>query len=670
MSSQEQFNHLSTDFESFAGVPQKKQWGGAVYLHINRTDSNGNTLLHRAILSDNTAFALRLIQHGADFNRPNHKGQTPLDLAYATKNIPLLAQMIASPAFGLKQIDKNGNTHLIKAVLLEPSLAKELIKRGAPVHHVNNIGMNAYMYALVLGNDEVAKLLANKGAYLETRSSAPFFFAIETQNETLFQWLLDMGVSLTGVDSNGQSVYECVQKMPDQRFLNLLHAHISQIPPASLRYAPEISKQDFDFTAVQKWIKQNLRTKLSMQKVCDQFGIEIGKLNGEFKRRTNMSAAQYIDIVRMEEVKRLVCDKNKPFATAIQQAGLKMEANEFINQFRKLYGVLLPQSAVSQEMFVDKKITAAIKRVTQWLEKHYQERYDYPKVVKISGLNKASFSKYFKIIMGMSPIHFINNIRLKVYRKILCDGSKSVLEAAQEVGFNSRQRIYEQMPRRFGEKGACKINDTLIQKMEEAKVWMQNNYTKPIRIEELAQKIGLSQKLFTVFFKQQADQTPFQYLQEIRLKAAHALIKDGIDPYEAAQQSGFSKLEDFRLSYKKMYNETPWRRYHLRPKAKEGVQRMVDYLRQHYKEPYDAQKMVEISNIPISRIAFRFKWAMGELPTEFHRRLRYEEVQRLVTEEGVSFKKACQVVGFTHNQYNKYRSIYGAIPLPGRGARE
>ena len=91
-----------------------------------------------------------------------------------------------------------------------------------------------------------------------------------------------------------------------------------------------------------------------------------------------------------------------------------------------------------------------------------------------------------------------------------------------------------------------------------AQSWMHRHFGDPIRMDELAQRSGLSQRSFQRRFQLACGQSPLQYLQQTRLDAARELLQNSNLPIEEISAlCGYSDASYFGKLFKQINAITP-----------------------------------------------------------------------------------------------------------------
>ena len=90
--------------------------------------------------------------------------------------------------------------------------------------------------------------------------------------------------------------------------------------------------------------------------------------------------------------------------------------------------------------------------------------------------------------------------------------------------------------------------------------WLKNNFNKPLRIEELANKVGLSTSAFHSHFRSTTAMSPLQFQKRIRLNEARRLmLTEQIDASRAAFKVGYESPSQFNREYSRQFGAPPMR---------------------------------------------------------------------------------------------------------------
>jgi len=90
--------------------------------------------------------------------------------------------------------------------------------------------------------------------------------------------------------------------------------------------------------------------------------------------------------------------------------------------------------------------------------------------------------------------------------------------------------------------------------------WLRENYTRPIRIEDVAERVGMSVSSFHQHFKAVTAMTPVQYQKQLRLHEARRLmLLERLDAGTASLRVGYQSPSQFSREYARIYGMSPVR---------------------------------------------------------------------------------------------------------------
>jgi AraC-like DNA-binding protein len=89
---------------------------------------------------------------------------------------------------------------------------------------------------------------------------------------------------------------------------------------------------------------------------------------------------------------------------------------------------------------------------------------------------------------------------------------------------------------------------------------LRDNFTRSIRVEELAQAARMSASSFHQHFKALTSMSPLQYQKQLRLlEARRLMLADGANVSSAAYQVGYESASQFSREYSRMFGAAPKR---------------------------------------------------------------------------------------------------------------
>lgn len=94
--------------------------------------------------------------------------------------------------------------------------------------------------------------------------------------------------------------------------------------------------------------------------------------------------------------------------------------------------------------------------------------------------------------------------------------------------------------------------------MKTVLTYIQENYSRPITVEEIANECYYSKSHFMKFFKDSMGMGFIQYLNDYRLNIACQMLKESSDSIlNIAAMTGFDHLSYFNRIFKRKYGITP-----------------------------------------------------------------------------------------------------------------
>jgi AraC-like DNA-binding protein len=98
------------------------------------------------------------------------------------------------------------------------------------------------------------------------------------------------------------------------------------------------------------------------------------------------------------------------------------------------------------------------------------------------------------------------------------------------------------------------------QRTAKAIAWIQANYAKPLRVEDLADVAGMGVSTLHHHFRALTAMSPLQYQKQLRLQAARGrMLMDGLDAASAAFEVGYESASQFNREYSRFFGQPPRR---------------------------------------------------------------------------------------------------------------
>jgi AraC-like DNA-binding protein len=90
--------------------------------------------------------------------------------------------------------------------------------------------------------------------------------------------------------------------------------------------------------------------------------------------------------------------------------------------------------------------------------------------------------------------------------------------------------------------------------------WLKTNYSKALKVEDLAQIAGMGLSTLHHHFRALTAMSPLQYQKQLRLQAARGrMLVDGLDAASAAFEVGYESASQFNREYSRLFGQPPMR---------------------------------------------------------------------------------------------------------------
>jgi len=184
------------------------------------------TDIHTAIRTGDAAAVRQALMAGADVNKPDNWGRTPLIVALQQAKTDTAALLIKQGA-SISLTDAWGRTPLLVATQLKNTVAIQLLlARGADVNLANRNDITPLIAAAQTGNHEAITLLLDAGATLDRTDNlgwTALMWAANRNDGPAVKMLVDKGADASRIGRDGSTALELARnRAADTALLALL----------------------------------------------------------------------------------------------------------------------------------------------------------------------------------------------------------------------------------------------------------------------------------------------------------------------------------------------------------------------------------------------------------------------------------------------------------------
>jgi AraC-like DNA-binding protein len=146
-----------------------------------------------------------------------------------------------------------------------------------------------------------------------------------------------------------------------------------------------------------------------------------------------------------------------------------------------------------------------------------------------------------------------------------CSRLLDLLDAPEDIPFLSsliqREIVYRLLrgPQGARLRAIATLGDQ-SHRTAKAIAWLRDNYTKPLRLQDLAEVARMGISTLHHHFRALTAMSPLQYQKQLRLVAARErMVMEGLDAASAAFQVGYQSPTQFNREYKRFFGQPPMR---------------------------------------------------------------------------------------------------------------
>ena len=141
------------------------------------------------------------------------------------------------------------------------------------------------------------------------------------------------------------------------------------------------------------------------------------------------------------------------------------------------------------------------------------------------------------------------------------NGKTKILENTFAGYLSAKGMVYELLARFlfFREDSGKKLQPPAVQYVEQAILFIKENFNDDIGVAEIAAYVGVGRSYLSVLFSRLTSVSPSEYLISYRIGQAEKMLASGLSVTETALSCGFNSPAHFCVQFKKRTGRTPSR---------------------------------------------------------------------------------------------------------------
>ena len=109
----------------------------------------------------------------------------------------------------------------------------------------------------------------------------------------------------------------------------------------------------------------------------------------------------------------------------------------------------------------------------------------------------------------------------------------------------------------FEEENAKSVQTVSMRCVNQAILYIRNNFSSDINVTAIADAVGLGRNWFSTIFRKYTGLPPVQYLMRYRIDQAQKMLRQGMSVTETAIGCGFDSPANFSVQFKKLTGVSP-----------------------------------------------------------------------------------------------------------------
>jgi AraC-like DNA-binding protein len=121
-----------------------------------------------------------------------------------------------------------------------------------------------------------------------------------------------------------------------------------------------------------------------------------------------------------------------------------------VESIRDVYSIILALTQAASERYISTEKQQKITTAVEYISQHFNEQLTNDRIAAVAGMSTVYFRKLFAEIMGVSPITYVHNLRIKKAKEMLKSDYGTLSDLALILGYSSLYDFSRDFKKRTG----------------------------------------------------------------------------------------------------------------------------------------------------------------------------------------------------------------------------
>ncbi len=116
---------------------------------------------------------------------------------------------------------------------------------------------------------------------------------------------------------------------------------------------------------------------------------------------------------------------------------IQFGAEQMLKNRLELLLIAMVRDGIAQKNSNEGTAESKIAEIRGYIDEHYKEKIQLDRLCFLLGTNKTTLCQCFKRLYGTTVLDYINGLRIKETKRLLCEKELSITRISERLGFNS-----------------------------------------------------------------------------------------------------------------------------------------------------------------------------------------------------------------------------------------